>query len=260
MNEFVLRALAGGGALALISGPVGALMLWRKMAFFGATIAEGAVLGVVTGLLIGAPPLAGATAACLLMAFLIEAQRQNGRLADDTVIGVIGHAALAAALVAAVYLVRVRVDFLGYLFGDILAITWPDVYASWIGAGIVLFLLIPVWRPLILATAEPEIAQAEGVSVRFLSLVFAVLLAGVVALGLRMVGALLVVALLVMPAAAARPFCRTPIQMALLAIVIAAISIGAGIFLSFQTDWPTGPTVALAAAAIYFATTFRKRD
>jgi zinc transport system permease protein len=259
MNEFVLRALAGGGALALIAGPVGALMLWRKMAFFGATIAEGAVLGVVSGLLVGAPPLAGATIACLGMAFIIEWQRQGGRLADDTVIGVIGHAALAAALVAAVYLVRVRVDFLGYLFGDILAITWNDVYSSWIGAGIVLLLLVPVWRPLILATAEPEIAAAEGVRVKFLSLVFALLLAGVVALGLRMVGALLIVALLIMPAAAARPFCRTPVQMALLAILIAGASIAIGIFISFQTDWPTGPTVALAAAAIFFATTLRKR-
>ncbi len=259
MSDFILRALAGGGALALIAGPVGALMLWRKMAFFGATIAEGAVLGVVSGLLFGMPPLAGATVACLTLAFFIEWQRADGRFSDDTVIGVIGHAALAAALVFAVYLVRVRVDLLAYLFGDILAISWPEVYASWIGAGIVLVLLIPIWRPLILATAEPEIAEAEGIKVKLLSLVFALLLAGVVALGLRMVGALLIVALLIMPAAAARPFCRTPLQMACLAIVIAAVSIGAGIFVSFRTDWPTGPTVALAAAAIYFASSILKR-
>jgi zinc transport system permease protein len=259
MNEFVIRALAGGGTLALVAGPVGALMLWRKMAFFGAAIAEGAVLGVVGGLLAGAPPIIGAGIVCAAMALVIEWLRLDGRLSDDTVIGVIGHAALALALVLAVYLVHVRVDLIGYLFGDILAITWDDVATSAVGAAAVLIAVLAVWRPLILATAEPEIAAAEGVPVRLLSFVFAFILAAVVALGLRVVGALLIVALLVMPAAAARAFSRTPSAMAIIATVIAAVSIGAGIYLSFLFDWPAGPAIALAATAIFTLSLVVKR-
>lgn len=260
LEEFAVRALLGGGALALMAGPVGAVMLWRKMAFFGATVAEGAVLGVVLALLTGISPLIGATAACLAMALTIEFLRMQGRFADDTIVGVIGHSALAFALVLTVYLVRSRFDLLAYLFGDVLSLSWSDVEVSWIATAIVLLFLVPIWRPLILATAEPDIAAAEGSNVKLLSLVFAFLLAGVVAIGLRTVGALLIVSLLIMPAAAARPFTRTPLQMALLATLFAVISIGAGIVISFQANTTPGPTVAGVAAIIYAISWLKPRS
>jgi zinc transport system permease protein len=254
MSDFVIRALAGGGILALITGPVGALMLWRKRAFFGAAIAEGAILGVVGGLFVGAQPLFGAALACIVMALAIEWFLMDRRLSDDTVIGVIGHAALAGALVIAVYLSTIRIDFLNYLFGDILAVTWDDVTWSATGALLVLVPIVGFWKPLILATAEPEIAAAEGVPVNALTYGFAVILATVVALGLQLVGALLIIALLVMPAAAARRVSRTPGEMAIISILFAAASIAAGIALSFRLDWPAGPAVALAATALFFLT------
>jgi zinc transport system permease protein len=251
MDEFAQKAIAGGSVLAVIVGPVGALMLWRRMTFFGAAIAESAVLGVVAGFMAGISPLAGAALVCVAMAFFIEWLRNFRHLSDDTVIGVIGHAALAAALVLSALLPRLRVDLFAYLFGDILAITDVDIAWGSLGALVSLGVIGLIWRPLLLATAEPEIAAAEGVPVKFFGVVFSLLLASVVAMGLRMVGALLIVALLVMPAAAARPFSRTPLRMAVLASLIAAVSIGIGIFISFRYDVPAGPTIALVAAGFF---------
>jgi zinc transport system permease protein len=259
MDEFVLRAAAGGLAIASIAGPVGALMLWRRMTFFGAAIAESAVLGVTLGLLTGLPPVLGATVICLVLALILESLLQRRELAGDTLIGIVGHGALALALVLLVYLTRVRVDLMGYLFGDILAVSWSQVAITLGFAALALAALTWKWRPILSATIEPDIAKAEGVPVRMVSIAYAVLLALVVALGLRLVGALLIVALLVMPAAAARSLARSPAQMAMLATAFAGAAVVIGVALSALIDWPAGPAVAVAAAALFFASLLIRR-
>lgn len=259
MDEFVLRATAGGLAIALIAGPVGSLMLWRKMTFFGAAIAESAVLGVTLGLLIGINPILGAAITSVGLAALLDQLMRNKRLSGDTVIGVVGHGALALALVLLVYLSRVRVDLLGYLFGDILSIGWGEVFVTLVLACAALGAILRFWRPLVLATVDPDIAQAEGLHVRVVSLGYALLLGLVVALGLKLVGALLIVALLAMPAAAARAFATSPRQMAIHATLIAGASVILGIALSASLDWPAGPAIALISAAAFFASLFVRR-
>jgi len=253
MDEFVLRAAAGGVGIALIAGPVGALMLWRRMTFFGAAIAESAVLGVTLGLITGLPPVLGAMATCLVLALILESLLQRRELAGDTLIGIVGHGALALALVLLVYLTRVRVDLMGYLFGDILAVSWREVGVTFGFAVLSLGALAIGWRRILTATVEPDIAKAEGVPVRRVSIAYAVLLALVIALGLKLVGALLIISLLVMPAAAARAFARSPAQMIVIATVIASIAVVIGIALSAWFDWPAGPAIAVGAVALFFA-------
>ena len=259
MDEFVLRALAGGFAIALIAGPVGSMMLWRKMTFFGAAIAESAVLGVTLGLILGIEPILGAAITSLTLAALLDRLTQNNRLSSDTVIGVVGHGALALALVLLVYLSRVRVDLMGYLFGDILSISWRDVFVTLLLASCALAAILIFWRPLVLATVEPDIAAAEGIEIHAVSLGYALLLALIIALGLKLVGALLIVSLLAMPAAAARTFAGSPRQMAMGATLIAGLSVASGIALSAFLDWPAGPAIALVSVAIFFASLFVRR-
>lgn len=259
MDEFILRAIAGGLAIAAVAGPIGSLMLWRKMTFFGAAIAEAAVLGVTLGLLIGINPIVGATIVCLLLAALLDQLIRTHHLSGDTVIGVVGHGALALALVLLVYLTRVRVDLIGYLFGDILSVTWSEVFVTLVLAVSALAAIVKFWRPLVLATVEPDIAQAEGIPVRAVSLGYSLLLALVVALGLKLVGALLIVSLLAMPAAAARAFAISPRQMAIHATSIAAVSVIGGVALSAWLDWPAGPAIALVSAALFFASLLVRR-
>jgi len=259
MDDFVLRALAGGLAIAAVAGPVGSLMLWRKMTFFGAAIAESAVLGVTLGLLVGINPVLGATIVCLLLAALLDSLIRQQHLSGDTVIGVVGHGALALALVLLVYLTRVRVDLIGYLFGDILSISWSEVFVTLVLAGAALAAIARFWQPLVLATIEPDMAAAEGVPIRAISLGYALLLGLIIALGLKLVGALLIVSLLAMPAAAARAFASSPRQMAIHATLIAAASVLIGLELSAWLDWPAGPAIALASASAFFASLLVRR-
>ncbi len=259
MDEFIVRALAGGLAIALIAGPVGSLMLWRKMTFFGAAIAESAVLGVTLGLLIGINPILGAAITSLGLAAVLNELTRSKRLSSDTVIGVVGHGALALALVLIVYLSRVRIDLMGYLFGDILSVGWRAVFITFVLALAALGAIFKFWRPLVLATIEPDIAEAEGAQVRVISLGYALLLGLVVALGLKLVGALLIVSLLAMPAAAARAFAASPRQMAFHATLIASAAVAIGIALSAWLDWPAGPAIALVSAAAFFASLLVRR-
>lgn len=254
MDDFLIRALIAGTAVGLLSGPVGAVMLWRRQAYFGAAIAHGAILGVALGLLAGVPPHLAAPLTCFALALLMDQVFRTEILSSDTVIGVVGHGSLAGALIAMVYLDRVRIDLMGYLFGDILAIgpgALQAICAAAVGVGALMAVL---WRPLVAVATEPDIARAEGAPEGRLSLLFALLLAGIIAMGIQLVGVLLIVSLLVMPAAAARPFAATPLAMAALGSCFAVVSVVAGLIASYWIDWPAGPAIAFVAALIFAVT------
>ena len=259
MDDFLVRALLAGLGVALISGPLGAFVVWRRMAFFGATLAHSALLGVALGLLLDWHPTLGVVALCLIVSLVLAGLRSRSRLADDTLLGILAHGTLALGLVAVAFLETVRFDLMGYLFGDILAVTAVDL--AWIyGGGIaVLATLIAIWRPLLAITVHEELAQAEGVPVARINLLFMLLMALVVAVAMKIVGVLLVVALLIIPAAAARGFSRTPEQMAAIAALIGAVAVVGGLAGSYGFDTPAGPTIVLVALALFGLSAARPR-
>ena len=178
----------------------------------------------------------------------------------DTLLGVLAHSALATGLVAVSFLKGVRIDLEGYLFGDILAVTMADLAVIWAGAAAVLALLVWRWSALVLATLNPDLAVAGGGRPEREQLVLTVALAVVVAVAIKVIGVLLITAMLIIPAAAARPFARTPEAMALLAALIGASAAVLGLWGSFQFDTPTGPSIVVAAAfAFAVSTLFARR-
>jgi zinc transport system permease protein len=265
IDAFFWRAVIGAGMLGLVAGPIGCFVLWRRMAYMGASIAEMALLGAALGLLLHISPLLGVLGVSLTVALLLARPWRVGVLGGansdprgslipaDTLIGLIGHAGLALGFVALAALETVRADLLGYLFGDVLALSNSDI--AWIVAmGIVaLGVLAMIWRPLLADTVSPEILAAEhGVAktVRVQS-IFLVLVAALIAFGLKIVGALLIVALLIIPPAAARPFANRPETMIWLSAAIGAASAPLGLSAAFATDIPAGPAIVLAAAALF---------
>lgn len=252
-EDFFWRGLLGGLGVALVSGPLGCFIVWRRMAFFGAALSHSALLGIALGFLLGADPAAGILAACLAFTLLIVLLQGRGRLPSDTLLGIVAHAALAAGLIVISLMERLRVDLLGYLFGDILAVTEADLYWIYGGGVFILAVLLKIWRPLLAATVHEELAAAEGVRAGRVRLAFMLLIALVVAIAMKIVGVLLVHALLIIPAAAARPFARTPERMAVLAAAVGALAVVVGLFASFRWDTPSGPSVVAAAAAIFAA-------
>ncbi|MBT5414414.1 MAG: hypothetical protein HOK81_07420 [Rhodospirillaceae bacterium] len=217
MSDFMLRAALAGIGLALLVGPLGSLVVWRRMAYFGDTLAHSALLGIGLGFLLGVEPSLGILATGLAMALLLTGlERRRAMLSRDTILGILAHGSLSLGLIVIAFQERLRVDLVSYLFGDILAVDATDL--AWIYGGgiVVLGVLALIWRPILLATLSPELAQVEGVRVRRIQLVLALLMAGVVALAMKLIGILLVTSLLIVPAAAARQLARTPEQMAAL--------------------------------------------
>ncbi|MGI9435488.1 MAG: metal ABC transporter permease [Geminicoccaceae bacterium] len=253
LDDFLIRALLAGVGVALIAGPLGCFVVWRRMAYFGDATAHAALLGVAIALVSDLPVFAGV----LVVTFAIAigaAALASGRYAMDTVLGVAAHGGLATGLVAIALVDNVNVDLIAYLFGDVLAVSVADLGMIWGGALVLLMLLRSSWNNLLNATLNEELAFAEGGDPRRGQLLLNLLLAALIAIAMKLVGVLLITAMLIIPAAAARPLARTPEQMAGLAALIGVLSVAAGLEGSLAFDTPTGPSIALAAG-IGFALT-----
>lgn len=251
MDDFIIRALIAGIAIAVIAGPLGCFVVWRHMAFFGATIAHSALLGIGLGIVLGIDILVGLFAVGAVVALILVAAEGRRQMATDTLLSILAHTALAAGIVVLGFLEGVRVDLMGYLFGDILAVGRGDL---WIIGGVVvagLVILAALWRPLLKITLHEEMAAIEGVRVIPVRIGFMLLLALIVAVSLKVIGILLITALLVIPAAAARRFSGTPEMMAALASALGCFSVALGLAGSAQWDLPAGAAIVCAAAVLF---------
>jgi zinc transport system permease protein len=248
LDDFFARAVLAGLGVALAAGPLGCFVVWRRMAYFGDATAHASLLGVTLALATDMPVAAGVTFASLAMALTVSSA--SGRTyAVDTMLGVASHGALALGLVALSFFRGVRVDLMGYLFGDILAVARNDLAVIWAGAVLIVLLAARRWDQLLLATLNTDLAAAAGVDARRERLVLTLALALLVAVALKVVGALLITAMLIVPAAAARALARTPEAMAVLAVAAGASAAVAGLAASWHFDTPAGPTIVAAAVA-----------
>jgi zinc transport system permease protein len=254
LDSFILRAALAGVGVALAAAPLGCVVVWRRMAYFGDATAHAAILGVALSLALQVPVFFGVLGVALAVALAVS-QLAGRRVASDAILGVLSQSALAAGLVAVSLLRGVRVDLGAYLFGDILVVTPADLGVIWGGGLVVLGLLAWRWQALLTATLSTELAYAEGIDPRREQLILTLALAVVVAVAIKVVGALLIVALLIVPAAAARPLSRTPERMALAAALIGAAAALIGLGASVLADTPTGPTIVCAAAGLFVLTT-----
>lgn len=251
LDDFFMRALLAGVGLALVTGPLGCLVVWRRMAYFGDTMAHSALLGIALGFLLEIDLTVGVFAVALLVSLALIALERRGGLSADALLGILSHSALALGLVALAFMTWVRVDLMGFLFGDILAVSRLDIASIWGGGAAVLALLTLLWRPLLAATVDEELAAAEGLSPARSRLAFMLMMALVVAIAMKIVGVLLITALMIIPAATARRFAATPEAMAGFAALIGALAVVAGLHGSLAFDTPSGPSIVVAALALF---------
>ena len=253
MPEFIIFALVAGIGLATVMGAIGVFVVWRRMAYFGDTLAHSALLGVAVGFIIGININVGIIAVCLIIAIGMLFLRSQRHLAEDTLLGILAHSSLALGLAAISLFSALRVDLLSYLFGDILAVTPEDI--AWVyGGGIItLGVLAWLWKDLISITVHEDLARTDGVNIFRTQLVFMTLFALVIAMAMKIIGILLVTSLLIIPAAAARRFARTPEQMAVFAAIAGSVAVAIGLQGSLLWDLPAGPAIVIAAALLYAA-------
>jgi zinc transport system permease protein len=250
IDDFLWRAGLGAGLLAAACGPIGCFILWRRMAYVGESVAHMGLLGAAIGLLMGVNALVG-TAALAIAAALIMTRASDRTIPAGTFVGIIGHMGLALGFIVLSLMDTVRTDLLGYLFGDVLALSNQDLIAIAAVGIVVLCATAVIWKPLLRSAAGGPIAAAEGRTSALAQTGFLILTAVLVAFGLKVVGALLIVALLIIPPAAARPLAKTPEAMALWAALLGAISAPLGLAASLAVDAPAGPCIVLAAGGLF---------
>ena len=247
----MLRALIAGLALALVAAPLGCFVVWRRMAYFGETIAQGGLIGMALGIGLSIDGTIAVLLSSLALAALLLVLQRQKVVPLDSVLGVMAHAALAIGIVAATVFRGPSVDLMAILFGDIYAVTTADLRWIIISGAAALAVLIWIWKPLLSLSVHEDLAAAEGVAVERTKAIFVFVLAVVVAIALKIVGALLTIAFLIMPAAAARPFSETPEQMAFFAVIFAALAVAFGLFVSVSNDVPGGPSIVLVLTVMF---------
>lgn len=253
MADFLVNALIAGLSLALVAGPLGSLVVWRRMAYFGDTLSHAALFGVALGLMLDVSPTLAVTVACVLLAVLLVTLQQRQPLASDTLLGILAHSTLSLGLVTLSFMRDVRIDLMGYLFGDLLAVGSHDLL--WIvgGSVLVLVLLMLLWRPLLAVTVHEELARVEGLPVTAIRLALMLLIAVVIAVAMKIVGVLLITSLLIIPAAAAQRHARTPEGMAVGASLLGVVAVCLGLAMSWFEDTPAGPSIVVSAAGLFLA-------
>lgn len=249
MEPFLLRATAAGIGLALMAAPLGCFVVWRRMAYFGETIAQASLIGIAIGLGLKSDLTLAIVFTTLAMAGLLIAMQRQNIVPVDSLLGTMHYVALAIGIIATSQLSGPTVDVMGYLFGDILAVSDTDVVLVFAGVAVVAVALWRLWEPLLRVSIDPELAAAEGVPVERTRMAFTLLLAIVIALAIKAVGALLAIAFLIIPAVAARPVSTRPESMAARATVVAVVGVVSGLYLSSRYDIPSGPAIVVMMAA-----------
>lgn len=249
--SFLTRAILAGVGIVLVAAPMGSVIVWRRMANFGDTLAHATLLGASLALFFHVSLYLAMILLCLVVAIVLGLLSRRTSLSPDTYLTIISHSTLALGLVCASVLPNVRVDLLEFLYGDILAIRTIDLYWIYGVSFGVLFILIKLWRPLLSITVHEEIASVEGLPIQTIKAVFILLMAIVFAISMKLMGALLITALFVIPASSARQLAKTPEQMVLLALGFGIISIFVGIGCSQYYDWPTGPAIVVSSAILF---------
>jgi zinc transport system permease protein len=251
MDEFLLRAGLAGAGVALVAGPLGCLLVWRRMAFFGDTLSHSALLGIALGLMSGTDPALAALVTCLGLALLFVRLQRRMVLASDTLLAVIAHGSLALGVIAVSLMAPRGASLEAWLFGDLLAVGERELQLV-CGIGFLAAIAGALcWRGWLAIATDEDLARIEGLPVERLALVQMLSIAALVAVAMNVVGVLLVTALLIIPAAAARAFARSPEQMAGIGALLGVVAVLCGLALSWRFDTPAGPSVVAGACALF---------
>jgi zinc/manganese transport system permease protein len=250
--EFMINAFTAAGIVAVVSGQVGFFLVMRGQTFAGHALSHIGFAGATGAGLIGLAPLWG------LVGFTLAAGIAMGVLSDrisnrDVAIGVVLALALGFGLLFLHYYRSFATQATALLFGNVLAVDRPTIVTLAALGAVTLVALGAIMRPLIFASLQPELAEAKGVPLRFISTAFLVIVALAVSACAQIVGVLLVFTLMVGPPAAAQRLTSGLWSGLVVAALLALAEAWLGITMAFHTDWPVSFCIALLSGLTYFA-------
>ena len=251
LDDFFIRALIAGIGIALVTGPLGCFVVWRRLSYFGDTLAHSALLGVTIAYSMEFNIAVSIFLISSLIALILIHLQRNTNLPSDALLGLLAHSSLAVGLVVIGFLTFIRFDIMGLLFGDILAVDKNDLIIIWFGGGLILLVLKFIWKPLFASTVNYELAEAEGLNPDRAKAIFTILLAAIIAISIKLVGVLLITGMLIIPTAMARNISDTPQKMVVFSIIGGLLSVFIGLFSSLEFNTPSGPSIITAALLLF---------
>ncbi len=258
-DDFFIRSLIAGVGIAIVAGPLGCFVIWRRLAYFGDTLAHSGLLGATLGFLFSVDISIFVFIIAGLVSILLLILQKSTKLAGDALLGLLAHSSLAIGLVFIAIISSIRFDIMGLLFGDILSVSINDIMIIWFGGGLLLLILFFIWKSLFAATINFDLAKAEGMKPEVSNYIFTILLAGIIAISIKMIGVLLITGLLLIPPAMSRNFSNSPKQMVIYSILGGIASVLIGLFSSLEFNTPSGPSIIVASLLLFVLSLFFKK-
>ena len=250
-DDFFIRALVAGIGVAFVTGPLGCFVVWRRLSYFGDTLAHSALLGVTMAYSLEFNIAVSIFFISSIIALILIQLQKKTNLPSDALLGLLAHSSLAVGLVVIGFLSFIRFDIMGLLFGDILAVNKQDLLTIWIGGALILLVLKVIWKPLFASTVNYELAEAEGLNPDRAKAIFTILLAAIIAISIKLVGVLLITGMLIIPTAMSRNLSDNPKKMVLFSIIGGMMSVLIGLFSSLEFNTPSGPSIIAAALLLF---------
>ncbi|MFT6829414.1 MAG: ABC-type Mn2+/Zn2+ transport system permease subunit [Candidatus Paceibacteria bacterium] len=257
--EFMQRAFIAGIVLAPLLAVLGSFVTLRKMSFFADGIAHASLLGVAISILAGIAPFGGALIIGVFFGILIFLLERYTTVASDAVIGIIFTTGLALGIVLISLAPGYQPDLISFLFGNILAITWSNVWMIVTLSIVILATIFLMFKKLTLTSLSPELAWASGVSTNYINLIFYILLSVAVVLGVKLLGIILVSALVITPSVTAKLVTGSFSSYVTWSVVFSLLAFIGGLFASYYLDLPSGASIVLTATSIFIVTLFSSK-
>ncbi|MGP1939073.1 MAG: zinc ABC transporter permease subunit ZnuB [Arsenophonus sp. ET-DL9-MAG3] len=260
MIDLLLPSWLAGILLAIVAGPLGSFIIWRRMSYFGDTLAHASLLGIVFALLLNLNVFYTVIAVTLVLSILLIWLEKCQELAIDTLLGIMAHSTLSVGLVLMSLITNIRIDLMTYLFGDLLSITTKDIFLIAISVTIICLIIIWQWRNLLSVTVNQDLAFIDGIKIQRIKILLILITAFAISIATKFVGALIITSLLIIPPATCRRFSKTPEQMVIAAIIIGMVAVTTGLILSAYYDTPAGPSVVICASFLFILNLFFKKE
>lgn len=245
------RAFLSAIVLALVLSLVGVHVILRRMSFFGDGLAHASLAGVAIGLLTGWQPLVSALVLAVALALLIYFLERKTTISSDALIGIFFTTSLALGVLLLNFKAGYQPELISFLFGNILTISWANLYLILPIAGIIILLFLILNKEMTFLTIDRDSAFLAGIPATLYESLLYVSLAISVVLGVRLVGIILVGALLVIPASIAKLTARSFLSFQWLTVIFAELIVVVGLALSYFLNWPSGATIIVFGGFLF---------
>ncbi|MBN1150769.1 metal ABC transporter permease [candidate division WOR-3 bacterium] len=236
----------------ILFGVISFFIYSKKLSFLGVGISHAAFGGVAVGIFFGIDPFISALVFCLLTAVIIGKISKSAKISVNTSVGIFFSLSMAIGAVFVSLKKGYSFDLSGYLFGNILSVSWKDAFSFALADLIIVPFSILFLKKIIYLSFDEESARISGVKTELLNYSLLVALAFVIVLSIKIIGIILVSALVILPGSFAVLVSRNYKPVIFISVLFSVITMTGGLFLSYYTDTPSGATITILASSLYF--------